>query len=139
TSPHVYWPENNGYDPAKLTLPPYLLDTPETRDALCRYFTDVTWMDKQVGDVLDSLSKHGYADNTLFIYTADQGAQFPFAKWNLYDAGIRVPLMISWPGKVKPGLTQAVVSLVDLLPTMIEVADGTAPKDIDGRSLWPVL
>jgi N-sulfoglucosamine sulfohydrolase len=139
-SPHVYWPPNDGYDPAKLKLPPYLVDTPEMRSALCRYFTDVSWMDKQVGEVLDSLAKHGYADNTLFIYTADQGAQFPFAKWNVYDAGIRVPLLIHWPGVTKPGATtSAMVSLIDVLPTIIEAAGGTAPKDIDGRSFLPVL
>ena len=56
----------------------------------CRYYTDVSWMDKQVGEVRPALAKHGYADRTLFMFTADQGAQWPFAKWNLYDAGIRV-------------------------------------------------
>jgi arylsulfatase A-like enzyme len=141
-SPHVYWPPNDGYDPAALKLVPYLFDTRETRAALCRYLTDVTHMDAQVGDVLDALDKHGFAaEQTLFIYTADQGAQFPFAKWNLYDAGIRVPLMIRWPGEVKAagGVTPALVSLVDLLPTMIQAAGGTPPQDIDGRSLLPLL
>jgi arylsulfatase A-like enzyme len=140
-SPHVYWMDNDGsYDPAKLTLPPYLLDTPETRAAMCKYLTDVSHMDQQLGDVLDSLAKHGYADDTLFMYTADQGAQFPFGKWNVYDAGIRVPLMIRWPGVVKgASSTAALVNLVDLLPTMIEAAGGTAPKELDGASLMAVL
>jgi uncharacterized sulfatase len=140
-SPHVYWMDNDGsYDPAKLTLPPYLLDTPETRLAMCKYLTDVSHMDQQLGDVLDSLTKHGYADDTLFMYTADQGAQWPFAKWNVYDAGIRVPLIIRWPGAVKSdSSTPALASLVDLLPTMIEVGGGTPPKDLDGRSLVPLL
>jgi arylsulfatase A-like enzyme len=134
-SPHVYWPDNNGYDPAKLTVPPYLLDTPETRAALARYYTDVTWMDKQLGDVLASLNKHNFTDNTLFIFTADQGAQFPFAKWNLYDAGLRVPLIMRWPGKTRPGTSDAPVSLVDLLPTMIESAGGKIPAGLDGQTL----
>jgi arylsulfatase A-like enzyme len=139
-SPHVYWPPNDGYDPDKLTLVPYLLDTRQTREAMCRYLTDVTHMDSQVGEVLDSLEKHGYADDTIFIFTADQGAQFPFAKWNLYDAGIRVPLMIRWPGvTLQSAKTRALVSLVDLLPTMIQAAGGTPPDDLDGRSLLPVL
>jgi len=139
-SPHVYWPESEGYDPAKVELPPYLLDTPETRATRSRYYTDVSWMDRQVGEVRDSLSKHGYADQTLFLYTADQGAQFPFGKWNLYDTGIRAPLLAAWPGKVKPGSTTgALVSLVDLLPTLIEVTGDKAPKDLDGRSFLPVL
>ena len=139
-SPHVYWLDNDGtFDPAKLKLPPYLFDTPETRRAMCKYLTDVKHMDQQLGDVLDSLAKHGYAENTLFMYTADQGAQFPFAKWNVYDAGIRVPLMIHWPGSLKPGTSGALVSLVDLLPTMIEVAGGEPPSDLDGKTLLPLL
>ena len=139
-SPHVYWPENDGYDPAKLKLPPDLLDTPETRAARAQYYTDVSWMDKQVGEVLDSLARHSYSGETLFLYTADQGAQWPFAKWNLYDAGIRTPLLVRWPGKVKPGrVTRALVSLVDLLPTMIEAAGVPAPEELDGRSFLPVL
>jgi len=139
-SPHVYWPENDGYDPQQIQLPPYLLDTPEMRAARSRYYTDVTWMDHQVGEVREALKKHGYEKETLFLYTADHGAQFPFAKWNLYEAGIRAPLLASWPGKVKPGsTTKALVSLVDLLPTFIEAAGGNKTNDLDGRSLLPVL
>ena len=140
-SPHVYWPPNDGYEAARLTLPPYLLDTPETREALTRYYTDVTWMDKQLGAVMASLAKHGYESDTLLMFTADQGAQFPSAKWNLYDAGIRTPLLARWPGKAKAGsATSAMVSLVDLLPTLVEAAGGRIDDgEIDGRSFLPVL
>ena len=137
-SPHVNWPENDGYDPAQIKLPPYLLDTTETRNARAKYYTDVTQLDKEVGQVRDSLARHGYAD-ALFIFISDQGAQWPFAKWNLYDAGIRVPMLVHWPGKTKPGATRAMVSLVDLLPTMIEAGGGEPPADIDGRSFLNVL
>lgn len=139
-SPHVYWPENDGYDPAKLKLPPYLVDTPETRAARARYATDVSGMDRQVGEVRASLARHGYDEGTLFAYSSDHGAQWPFAKWNLYDAGIRVPLLVRWPKQVKPGSsTRALVSLVDLLPTCVEAAGGTAPAELDGRSFLRVL
>jgi uncharacterized sulfatase len=139
-SPHVFWPENDGYDPKRLTLAPYMLDTPETRRARCRYLTDVTWMDKQVGEVRESIEKHGMTDNTLFVFIADQGAQWPFGKWNLYDLGIHAPMLVSWPGKVKAGsATLAMVSFVDLLPTFLEAAGTTPPKDLDGRSFLPVL
>jgi arylsulfatase A-like enzyme len=137
-SPHMNWPENDAYDPAQVNLPPYLLDTLETRKARAKYFTDVSQLDKEVGQVRDSLARHGYAD-ALFIFTADQGAQWPFAKWNLYDAGIRVPMLVHWSGKTKPGTARAMISLVDLLPTMIEAAGGVPPADIDGRSFLNVL
>jgi N-sulfoglucosamine sulfohydrolase len=139
-SPHVFWMDNDGYDPLKVQLPPYLLDTPETRASRCRYYTDVSWMDKQVGDVLQSMARHGYTDRSLFMFTADQGAQWPFSKWNLYDAGIHTPLLVRWPGKTKGGsTTRAMVCLIDLLPTMIEAAGGKPPQAIDGKSFVPVL
>jgi uncharacterized sulfatase len=108
---------------------------------MCKYYTDVTHMDQQVGEVRASLAKHGYTDNTLFVFTADQGAQWAFAKWSLYEAGIRVPMMVKWPGKVKEGVvTDAMVSLVDLLPTFIDAAGGKPPTtEIDGKSIMPVL
>jgi arylsulfatase A-like enzyme len=137
-SPHTIWPESDGYDPNQLKLPPYLLDTPETRRARAKYYADVTKLDKEVGQVRESLARHGYSD-ALFIFTSDQGAQWPFSKWNLYDAGIKVPLIAHWPGKTKVGTTRAMVSLVDLLPTMIEAAGGTTPADVDGRSFLKVL
>ena len=139
-SPHVFWMENDGYDPSAIKLPPYFVDTPRTRAMRCRYYTDVSWMDKQVGEVRTSLAKHEFAESTLFLFTADQGAQWPFEKWMLYDAGIRTPLLAAWPGKIKPGThTPAMISLIDLLPTMLEAAGGNPPTDIDARSFLPVL
>jgi N-sulfoglucosamine sulfohydrolase len=139
-SPHVFWPENDGYQPESFTLPPYILDTPQTRAALARYYTDVTQMDREVGLVRAALERYGYAKNTLFMFTSDQGAQFPFAKWSLYEAGMRVPLIAVWPGRTPRGASnEAIVSLVDVLPTMIEAAGGEAPRNIDGRGFIAVL
>lgn len=138
--PHVTWAENRQYDPAKMPLPPYLADTPETRRAMTRYYTDVTLMDACLGACLSAVRKHGLADNTLLLYSSDQGAQWPFAKWNLYDAGIRVPLLARWPGRVEPaGVSDAMVSLIDVMPTLIEAAGGKPPAGIDGRSFLDVL
>jgi arylsulfatase A-like enzyme len=139
-SPHVYWLENQGYDPASFTVPPYLVDTPVTRNAMARYYTDVSQADKEVGQVRAALDRYGFGKNTLFMFTSDQGPQFPFGKWSLYEAGMRVPFIAAWPGKIARNATNdAIVSLVDVLPTVLEVAGGTAPKDIDGRSFVDVL
>ena len=139
-SPHIPWPENDNYDPAEVDLPPGSVDTPESRKARARYYTDVTQLDSRLGSCLESLARHGFADNTFFIYAADHGAQWPFAKWNLYEAGTRVPLIVRWPGHVQIGQTsRALVSLVDLLPTFVEAAGGESSKNIDGRSLLPLL
>jgi len=139
-SPHIPWPENDSYNPAQVALPPGSVDTPQSRKARARYYTDVTQLDSRLGSCLDSLARHGFADNLLFVYASDHGAQWPFAKWNLYEAGTRVPLIVRWPERVQAGRTsRAMVSLVDLLPTFIEVAGGKSPSEIDGRSFAPVL
>jgi N-sulfoglucosamine sulfohydrolase len=139
-SPHVFWMDSEGYDPSNINVPPYLLDTPETREMRAKYYTEVTHMDAQLGDVMGSMAKHGYADDAMLIFTADQGAQWPMSKWTLYDAGIRAPLLVRWPGRVKQASTSgAVVSLVDLLPTMLAVAGGASPTDLDARSFLSVL
>jgi len=138
--PHVPWPtENEGIDPAKLTVPPSHVDTPRTREARAKYYAAVARMDAELGAAFDTANEVLGA-NTLFLHTADHGAQWPFGKWSCYDAGIRTPLIAVWPGKITPGArTNAMVSWIDILPTLVEVGGGPAPKDIDGRSFVPVL
>ncbi|MCX7012793.1 MAG: sulfatase [Candidatus Sumerlaeota bacterium] len=140
--PHVPWvfDERYGYKTDNVGLEPTFVDTPATRESRAKYYSDVSRMDERLGELMDAVDKERLRDNTLFIYTADQGAQWPFAKWNLYDAGIRVPLLIRWPGKVAAGAScAALVSHVDLLPTFIEMAGGSPPADLDGRSILGLL
>jgi len=138
--PHAPWKKQGPGDPAKAVIPPYLVDTPETRQAMAMYYNSVAAMDAQVGDVMAALDKHRLAENTLFLYASDNGSGFPFTKWTLYDAGIRMPFIVRWPGRVKPGtVTDAMVSFVDVLPTFIEAAGGQPPADLDGRSFLAVL
>jgi arylsulfatase A-like enzyme len=142
-SPHVIWPEKAEYDYTKVDVPSIHIDTEATRKSRARYYTDITKMDGNVGKLLKSLEKYNLDENTVVIFTADQGPQWAFGKWNLYDYGIRVPLLVKWPGTVKGGTeTNALVSLVDLLPTAAELAGGLPAKnlqDIDGKSLLPIL
>jgi arylsulfatase A-like enzyme len=138
--PHTPWVKNTRYDPSKITLPPNFADTPETREDRADYYSDVTLMDSILGEVLDAVESKGMKDNTLFIYTTDQGANWPFAKWCVYDQGLRVPFIARWPGTTTGGVTtDAMINLVDILPTCIDVAEGSTPKDIDGRSILSVL
>ncbi len=139
-SPHTPWAPNEIYDPAKIKLPPNFVDTLETRRQRTEYYTEVTTMDDQLGKVVDALEERDWADDTLVVYTTDQGANWPFAKWCLYDAGIRVPLIARWPGRIGAGkVSAAMVSLVDLLPTCLDAAGADAPEGLDGRSFLPVL
>jgi uncharacterized sulfatase len=101
-SPHVIWPEKATYGSAAVSVPPNHIDTPELRKSRARYYTDITKMDTNLGRILVCLERNGFSSNTVFIYTSDQGAQWPFAKWGLYDQGIRVPFIVRWPGKISP-------------------------------------
>jgi N-sulfoglucosamine sulfohydrolase len=138
--PHVVWEQNKIYDPSQLPIPPNMVDTPTTRAGLANYYQDITTMDRHVGDVLASLKKYGYEQNTLFVYTTDQGPEWPHCKWTLYDTGLRVPLIARWPGKIAAGsVCDALLSLIDMTPTFVDVGGGQPPADIDGRSFLPVL
>lgn len=137
-APHVPWPKNDGYDPAALTVPRNHYDTPEYRADRARYYTDVTQADSDFGAVLDLVHRE-LGPETVVIFTSDHGAQMPFGKWNLYDEGIRVPLLIAWPGRVRPGRTAAMVNWTDLLPTLLEALGGLVPDGLDGRSFARVL
>ena len=138
-SPHVPWPANDGYDPDELWLPPNHIDTEQTRAFRARYYTDIEISDTEYGYVRELAEKY-LDDNRLTIMSSDHGSQWPFAKWNLYDAGIQVPFLVSWPGHIEPGtMTEAMVSWIDILPTLIEIAGGDAGRDIDGQSFAKVL
>jgi N-sulfoglucosamine sulfohydrolase len=138
-SPHVPWPQETTYDPAKLKLPASHVDTKETREMRARYYAAISNADRDLGEIMD-LVRAKLGENVLFIYMSDHGAQWPFGKWNLYDAGLRVPFLASWPTVVAPASQSgAMISLVDLLPTMIEAGGGQAPPDIDGKSFLDVL
>src|SRR3546814_11282569 len=73
--------------------------------------------------------------DTFVLYSTDHGTQWPFGKWNLYDTGTRVPMVVRWNGHVKAGTrTDAMVSWVDVLPTLVELAGGKKQPGIDGLS-----
>jgi arylsulfatase A-like enzyme len=138
--PHVPWPEENlGYDPAKLPLPAGSIDTPATREWRAKYAAAVTKGDDELAVILDAVRAH-LPEKTLVLFSSDHGAQWPFAKWNLYESGVAVPLIVAWPGVVQPGTrTAAMVQWTDFLPTLLEAAGGKIPADLDGRSFLPVL
>ncbi len=137
--PHTVWSADRTYDPATVKIPPTHVDTAVTREERAGYLTDVTKADTLLGEVR-TLAREKIPGDTLFIYTADHGAAWPFSKWTLYDSGIRVPLIIAWPGHLKPATTSdALVCWPDLLPTFIELAGGQVPAGLDGKSFAPLL
>ena len=139
SDPHVPWPSKSTIDPATMSMPPQLLDTPRTRVQRSRYLQEVKNLDAYLGELRELTDKHMSKDK-LFVFSSDHGAQFPFGKWTLYEEGIRVPLIVAQADTIKAGTrTDAMVSWVDILPTLIDVAGGDTPDDLDGRSFAPVL
>ncbi|MHC4310505.1 MAG: sulfatase family protein, partial [Planctomycetota bacterium] len=129
------------HDPAKVPLPPYYPDTPIVRKIWTRYYDLITYMDKQVGDVLGQLKDDGLADNTIVFFFADHGLGVPRHKRTLYDSGLHVPLMIRFPARyqnlapLKAGRKiDRLVSFVDFAPTVLSLAGLPKPSYMQGRA-----
>lgn len=93
-----------------------------------------------LGDLMQALDETGQQDNTVFMFFSDQGPQFPSAKWTTYRQGLNIPFIVRWPDKIKKGsVSNALISLTDLTPTLIDLAGGEAVANLDGKSINPVL
>jgi arylsulfatase len=127
-------------DPRNVRVPPYLADTPETREDLAQHFDEISRLDHHVGEVVTELARQGVRDNTLVIFMADNGRPFPRSKTHLYDDGIKTPLILNWPAVIKGAATVAsLVSSIDLMPTLLELAGVPVPPTAQGVSLRPIL
>ena len=140
--PHVPWVmgDTSQYPPKSLKLPPNLADTPVTRDHFSNYLAEITYMDDQVGEILEALEATGKKDNTLILFTSEQGSQFPGSKWTNWNTGLHTALIAEWPGNVPTGKrTDALVQYADVAPTLIALAGGEIESHIDGSSFADVL
>ena len=141
--PHVPWVMGDAsqYPPATIKLPPNLADTPRTRQDFSAYLAEITYMDGQVGEILKVLEESGKANDTLVLFTSEQGSQFPGCKWTNWDTGIHTGLIARWPEKIEGGrTTDAVVQYADILPTLLTLAGGDCnEKPYDGMSFAGVL
>jgi len=130
------------YPPDKIKLNLGFVDTDVTRTNLSKYYAEVTYLDSLVGVVINMVKRSGRMDNTIVIFTSEQGSgTIPFAKWTLYDAGLKTAFIIKYPGKIKQGSrNKALTQYVDIVPTLIDIAGGfptkinTGVKDANGYS-----
>lgn len=151
--PHGPWTRGPKYDPAKLTVPPYLHDNAITREQLAKYYGEISQLDTQVGALMKLLDDTKQTSNTLVLFVSEQGSSFPYGgKWSVYDNGIRISALARWPGTIKPGSTsQALMQYVDVPPTFLAAAgidptkidvicpDAHGATGFDGRSFLAVL
>jgi len=122
------------HDPAKMKVPAYYPDAAEVRHGLAQYYDLMTAADYTVGDVLAWLDKYGIAESTVVLLFSDHGRGMPREKRWLYDSGIHVPLIVRWPGKLKPGTVRDdLVSFIDFAPTMLSIAGINVSPRLQGQ------
>jgi len=127
-------------EPSERTVLPFQrIDTPEQRKRVAGYYNSVIRMDIGVGLLLEALKRSGHADNTLVIFVGDHGPPFNRGKVSVYEGGLRIPFIVRWPGVSKPTRSGAMVSTVDILPTILDAAGATTDIERHGQSLRPVL
>ena len=126
--------------PEQVEVPRSLPDTPEVRGDLLDYYFEVQRFDRDLGLLVEALDRAGELDRTIVIVTSDNGMPFPRAKANVYDGGVRVPLIVRWKGVAGAGaVVEGFASLTDLAPTILEGAGLKPAEGMTGRSLLPLL
>lgn len=147
--PHEpYYRQVNGYPQQPFgptdveTFPWAGIDTPEFRNKTAGYYNGVARMDAGVGMLLNKLAQLGLANKTMVIFIGDHGpgGGFRRAKLTCYEAGLRIPFLVRWPGRISPNIiNNSLVSTVDILPTVLQQAGVKVPQNLAGRSLMKLF
>ena len=153
SDPHKpFWSQVRGggedpYKPSRIftadevPVPGFLFEDEAVREELALYYSSVRRADDCLNQVLRALKKSGEWDNTMIIFLSDHGMPLPFAKTQLYHHSTRTPLMVRVPGVTKAGSVDKrhMVSVLDLLPTVMDALGVKKPARLDGRSFYTVL
>lgn len=123
-----------------VVVPGFLPDAGVVRSDLLDYGYEIERFDRQLGEILALLESAGELDNTLVLVTSDNGMPFPGAKANLYDHGVRVPLILRFLPGLEPGLVNTeFMALPDLMPTLLAATGTDIPESVTGLNHWPRL
>ena len=121
-------------DPKSVVVPPYYPDTEIVRRNLAKSYDNTARLDSMVASLLAELEREGEADNTIVFFWGDHGDGLPRAKRWLYDSGLNIPLIIKWPGNIKPGtVTDQLISSIDFGPTVLSMAGVKVPSHMQGQ------
>lgn len=126
--------------PNQVLVPPYYPDHPAIRGDIAQLYNNIFTMDQSVGKLLNQLEKDGLADNTIVIWTTDHGDGLPRAKREIYDSGIKVPLIVHWPKNLKPenvdlgSINEKLISFVDIGPSVLTIAGIPIPDYMHGSA-----
>ena len=128
------------FDAKGITVPAHLVDAPDTRADLADFQGCVNRADANVGLIIEALEDRGLLDETLVLFVSDHGIAFPRAKCTLYDPGIEISLIARLPGTALSGgaAPAGMASIMDIVPTLIDLTGAEAPSGLHGRSLLPL-
>lgn len=128
------------YEADEVIVPSFLPDTKATREELAQYYQSVSRLDQGIGRLIEILKKADKYDNTLILYISDNGVAFPAAKTTLYEPGIRLPCIIKAPGQQSGLIQDALISWVDLSPTILDFAQVKMDTmDFHGQSFMDLV
>jgi len=159
--PHIPWSAGDytHFNLEKIDLPPNLADTKgiddftgtnkshlftktsSMREDFARYLAEIEVMDRQLGKILKMLHETGESENTIVIFTSEQGSQFPGNKYTNWNTGVHTAFIVRWPGKTKAGVrTDALIQYVDVLPTLLDaVGENLDNVEFSGSSFLSVI
>lgn len=132
--PHI---KKTPFDPDDVVLPPYVYDNEHTRVKYTEAYASIAEKERELDAVLQALDISGLTENTIVFYADDHGTYR--GKFTVFDSGLNVAFMVRWPGKIKPGRTDALTSFCDFIPTVLALAGAKEVEGLDGKSLLPVL
>jgi uncharacterized sulfatase len=142
--PHRTYQGGSGIGAGKIleesVVPAFLPDHELIKSDIADYALEIEWFDAHLGKMIQFLEEQGEFENTIIVVTADNGMPFPSAKANLQEYGTHVPLAICWPAKMKGNrVVEELVSLIDLAPTFLELAEVGEVPEMTGKSLLKML
>ena len=120
--------------PEEVSVPPVYPDDSLTRRVLARFITNAMRMDKQVGEVVAQLKEDGLYENTIIFFFSDHGDGMPYFKRELYDRGLRAPLLIKAPFLEAGSQSNELISFVDFAPTLLSLAGVPIPESMQGQA-----
>ena len=130
------FPSKSRVDASKIEVPPFYPDTEVFRDAIARHYEQVAVVDSEVGAIISALKKNNLWKNTIVVFFTDHGSPLPREKQNLYEAGLKVPLIFRGPGIPVGEVRNDLVSGIDISSTSLSFLNFPLPKNLEGGDLF---
>ena len=115
------------------------IDSPEFRELVAHYYNCISRLDSLVGDLLHALNESGKANDTIVVYIGDHGADMLRGKRTCFEGGLRIPMLMRWPGHIVPQVRNEMVSTIDLLPTLLDASGANQVAGLPGAKLQPLF